>query len=284
VTRDDFRRPFLVTKKLKTLKNKLFLFETLIAIFFSLQASCQTIISTDSLSRNIKGNIVMVGVIHSATLYEKAKDGSIVKASLTSDTSEALLCSVLPEIMNNSKGKPIVILMEGLRPTESLNIDSASIARYRLPRCLSGAIAYGCDTRPDSVKTQSAIIFDILDSVFNNGLDGSEKTYEDALLKSSVMDLRKLRSEDLGYFYYWGKVSGKANRVFENFIIQTSRILEQNGYFVVVICGAAHVIKIIAEQEHKDIGSVLCIMPTDVKMALQGAKMFMALEQLANRQ
>lgn len=257
----------------------------MIAIFSSFQVNCQTKISSDGLTKDIKGNIVLVGVEHSGGgLYEERKDGKgYQKSSLISDSSGMYLCSIYPEIIKISKGKRIIFMMEGLRPLKVIELDSATIRELRFPKCMQGDTMYGCDTRPDSIKIEISVVMSLLDPLYNDGIDGSEKTFEEALGKYSTVDLRKLELGDVQYFNYWSKVAGAQNRNFEDYILKVSRSLEQDGYFVVVVCGAAHVAKMIAKEPKKDIGYVLCINSKSIIPNFRLAKVLMVLEMFANK-
>jgi hypothetical protein len=260
----------------------LFILTTLIAIFFSFQANCQIKVKRDSLIKDIKGNIIFVGIEHSDNLYEEIKDRKgYQKSSLISDSSGMYLCSIYPEIIKASKGKHIAFMMEALRPKNAIVLDSSSTRALKFPECLEGNIIYGCDTRPDSIKIQTAIVFGILDRIYNDGLTGKEKTFEEAFGEYSTVDLRKIKPDDIEYFNYWSKVAGVYNRNFENYILGIARGLEQKGYYVVVLCGAAHASKIIAEEQKKDIGYVICMNPKSIQSTFRTAKLLMVLEMLA---
>ncbi len=250
--------------------NKLFSFATLIAIFFSLQVSSQTKISFNSLTMDIKGNIILLGIQHSDSAFEGQKSAFI------SNSSGDFLCSVYPKIIAAAGSKPVIYLMEGISPSDWIILDSAYHRELMFPDCLLEEKMLGCDTRPDSIKNLSLAVLELFGSIYDDGLNGKEETIEEVLGKYSTLDLSRLKLND-------AKAVGIYNRNFENNILWTARDLEKKGFYVIVICGAAHVAKIIVEEEKKDIGYVFCQNHEQMKSALRCAKIFSVLEFLAYR-
>ena len=234
--------------------------------------------------QDIKGNIILVGVNHEKSTGKKIDSAS----ALMSDESKAIFCFVYSDLLRAAKDKKVVFLMEGIDVSVKPITLSKVVQALKLPDCLksSSSLLIGCDIRNHSEEERSLSSNSgyVLDSLCKDGIDGKEKTFKEAFDKESTLDFSKLSQSKLNTFYRGCKVISDDNPKFERTIIEKARDFERQGYFVIVLCGAGHAIKIIVEQNKNDIGYVICQSSLkDFRYSLKFAKNLSIREQIGKK-
>lgn len=217
----------------------------------------------------IEKNILLIAVEHDST-----------SEKLLSDSSKNIFCNHYSEIVKAAKNRQVIYLLEGVRKNNPGYPDKFVRDGLNIPDCISTSNLFmGVDNRQDtSRKTLSAL--SVLEHiVYSDNLDGQEKTLVECMYKNTILNFYNIPDSNMrNHIYKSAKEYSEVNKKFENYILKQAKEFEGKGYFVVVICGAAHAVKI--AMENPKIGYILCTPKSALWESVKSAKMTRALENL----
>lgn len=215
----------------------------------------------------IDGNIIFVGVEHDSTGNQ-----------LINDSSRKIFCSVYGKIKKAAGTKKIIFLLEGVKRNIPGYPDEYVRQGLGLVGCFTrNDLFMGVENRTDSSRKNVLSAIYIIDNyIYSDQIDSTEKSLAECFSKSSILNFYNIPDSNLrNYVFKWGKVYVEENEKFERHMLEQARIYERNGYFVVVICGAVHALKIAMEEQA---GYVLC-MKYGLWGAVKSAKATIALKE-----